>query len=63
MDSLSREFECRDKEAEITIGIAHKSEVGRLNRKGKERVSYDEITTKERNFLQVNRRLTLKERE
>lgn len=63
MDSRSREFECRDKGAEITIGLVHKSEVGRQNIKGKERISYEEITTKEYNFLQVNRRPTLKERE
>lgn len=63
MDSLSREIECRDKGAEITIGLVHKSEVGRQKRKGKERISYEEITMKERHFLQVNRRPTLKERE
>lgn len=63
MDSLSREIECRDKGAEITIGLVQKSEVGRQKRKGKERISYEEITMKERHFLQVNRRPTLKERE
>lgn len=53
MDSCSREFECRDKGAEITIRLVHKSEVGRQNRKGKERISYKEITMKERNFCKL----------